>query len=126
MAMVRSEKDPSTVCSEVAPKRIHSSPKPLLIPLLIIASLYQSELRNRCKRFWKPGFTSWCLNQGSGPRPRGVVLATRSDIAHGRTLIATSRPSRYPAPIHFAHPAGAQGRLDFVGTKFGARGQGDA
>ena len=36
--MVRSEKDPSTVCSEVAPMRIHSSPKPVLIPLLIMAS----------------------------------------------------------------------------------------
>ena len=29
-AMVRSENDPSTVCSEVAPSRIHSSPKPRL------------------------------------------------------------------------------------------------
>ena len=36
--MVRSENDPSAVCSEVAPKRIHSSPKPLLMPFLIIAS----------------------------------------------------------------------------------------
>ena len=38
IAMVRSENDPSTVCSDVAPMRIHSSPKPLPIPLVIIAS----------------------------------------------------------------------------------------
>ena len=31
-AMVRSENDPSTVCSEVAPNRIHSSPKPVSMP----------------------------------------------------------------------------------------------
>ena len=37
-AMVRSENDPSTVCSEVAPNRIHSSPKPLQMPPAIIAS----------------------------------------------------------------------------------------
>ena len=37
-AMVRSENDPSTVCSEVAPKRIHSSPKPLMMPAVIIDS----------------------------------------------------------------------------------------
>ena len=36
--MVRSEKEPSTVCSDVAPNRIHSSPKPVVIPLLIIDS----------------------------------------------------------------------------------------
>ena len=33
--MVRSENEPSTPCSEVAPKRIHSSPKPVSIPLVI-------------------------------------------------------------------------------------------
>ena len=33
MAMVRSENEPSTVCSEVAPNRIHSSPKPVSMPL---------------------------------------------------------------------------------------------
>ena len=37
-AIVRSENDPSTVCSLVAPKRIHSSPKPVRIPAAIIAS----------------------------------------------------------------------------------------
>ncbi len=37
-AMVRSENDPSTVCSEVAPNLIQSSPKPLWMPALIIAS----------------------------------------------------------------------------------------
>ena len=37
-AIVRSENDPSTVCSDVAPNRIHSSPKPLLMPPAIIAS----------------------------------------------------------------------------------------
>jgi hypothetical protein len=36
--MVRSENDPSTVCSEVAPNRIHSSPKPVMMPPAIIAS----------------------------------------------------------------------------------------
>ena len=37
-AIVRSENEPSTVCSEVAPKRIHSSPKPVLMPPVIIDS----------------------------------------------------------------------------------------
>ena len=37
-AMVRSENEPSTVCSEVAPSRIHSSPKPVLRPVVIIDS----------------------------------------------------------------------------------------
>jgi hypothetical protein len=37
-AIVRSENDPSTVCSLVAPNRIHSSPKPLMMPPEIIAS----------------------------------------------------------------------------------------
>ena len=38
IAIVRSENDPSTVCSLVAPSRIHSSPKPLEIPPVIIPS----------------------------------------------------------------------------------------
>jgi len=37
-AIVRSENDPSTVCSDVAPKRTHSSPKPVCMPPAIIAS----------------------------------------------------------------------------------------
>ncbi len=37
-AIVRSENDPSTECSDVAPNRIHPSPKPLLIPPAIMAS----------------------------------------------------------------------------------------
>ena len=37
-AIVRSENEPSTVCSDVAPNRIHSSPKPVLMPLAIIES----------------------------------------------------------------------------------------
>ena len=36
--MVRSENKPSTVCSEVAPNLIDSSPKPVWIPAAIIAS----------------------------------------------------------------------------------------
>jgi hypothetical protein len=36
--MVRSENEPSTVCSEVAPNLIHSSPNPVCIPAAIIAS----------------------------------------------------------------------------------------
>ena len=36
--IVRSENDPSAVCSEVAPNLIHSSPKPVMIPFAIIAS----------------------------------------------------------------------------------------
>ena len=35
---MRSENEPSTVCSEVAPNRIHSSPKPVWMPPAIIAS----------------------------------------------------------------------------------------
>ena len=38
IAMVRSENEPSTVCSDVAPNLIHSSPKPVWIPLVIIDS----------------------------------------------------------------------------------------
>ena len=38
IAIVRSENEPSTVCSAVAPNLIHSSPKPLWIPAEIIAS----------------------------------------------------------------------------------------
>ncbi len=38
IAIVRSENDPSTVCSEVAPNRIHSSPKPVERPPVIIDS----------------------------------------------------------------------------------------
>ena len=37
-AIVRSENEPSTVCSEVAPNLIHSSPKPVWMPAVIIAS----------------------------------------------------------------------------------------
>ncbi len=36
--MVRSENEPSTVCSAVAPKLMYSSPKPVSMPLLIMAS----------------------------------------------------------------------------------------
>ena len=36
--MVRSENEPSTVCSEVEPNLIHSSPKPVWMPAEIIAS----------------------------------------------------------------------------------------
>ena len=36
--MVRSENEPSTVCSEVAPSLIHSSPNPVAMPPVIIAS----------------------------------------------------------------------------------------
>ena len=36
--MVLSENEPSTVCSEVAPNLIQSSPKPLCMPALIMAS----------------------------------------------------------------------------------------
>ena len=38
IAIVRSENEPSTVCSDVAPKLIHSSPNPVAIPLVIIDS----------------------------------------------------------------------------------------
>ena len=38
IAIVRSENDPSTVCSDVAPSLIHSSPKPVVMPLAIIES----------------------------------------------------------------------------------------
>ena len=38
IAIVRSENDPSTVCSAVAPNLIQSSPKPLCMPAEIIAS----------------------------------------------------------------------------------------
>ena len=37
-AIVRSENDPSIVCSEVAPNLIQSSPKPVVRPLAIIES----------------------------------------------------------------------------------------
>ena len=37
-AIVRSENEPSTVCSDVAPNLIHSSPKPVVMPLAIIDS----------------------------------------------------------------------------------------
>ena len=37
-AIVRSENEPSTVCSDVAPNLIHSSPKPVMMPLAIIDS----------------------------------------------------------------------------------------
>ena len=37
-AIVRSENEPSTVCSDVAPSLIHSSPKPVLMPPAIIES----------------------------------------------------------------------------------------
>ena len=38
IAIVRSENDPSTVCSAVAPKRIQSSPKPVRMPEAIMES----------------------------------------------------------------------------------------
>jgi hypothetical protein len=37
-AIVRSENDPSTVCSDVAPNLTHSSPKPVLMPPVLIDS----------------------------------------------------------------------------------------
>ena len=37
IAIVRSENEPSTVCSEVAPNLIHSSPKPVSMPLVIMS-----------------------------------------------------------------------------------------
>ena len=37
-AIVRSENEPSTVCSDVAPNLIHSSPKPVMMPPAIIES----------------------------------------------------------------------------------------
>ena len=36
--MVRSENEPSAVCSKVAPSLIHSSPNPVVMPAEIIAS----------------------------------------------------------------------------------------
>jgi len=39
MAMVRSENEPSTRCSAVAPNLIHSSPNPVCRPERIIASI---------------------------------------------------------------------------------------
>ncbi len=37
-AIVRSENEPSIVCSDVAPSLIHSSPNPVRIPFVIIDS----------------------------------------------------------------------------------------
>ena len=37
-AIVRSENEPSRTCSEVAPNLIHSSPKPVWTPAVIIES----------------------------------------------------------------------------------------
>jgi hypothetical protein len=37
-AIVRSENEPSTVCSAVAPSLTHSSPNPVMMPPVIIES----------------------------------------------------------------------------------------
>jgi hypothetical protein len=72
---VRSENDPSQVCSEVAPRRIHSSPNPVAMPFLIIPSV---------------DVQSGALNLSGGVTNSGTLEADGGNLTAGGNSVAGS------------------------------------
>ena len=76
-AIVRSENDPSTVCSDVAPNLIHSSPKPVVMPAVIM------EFRTRAARL-----VADAVQQ----------VAARADVLERREIAALVMDAGQPVP----------------------------